>query len=695
MRLRTQLLGLGLIVLILPWGGCQYIRQMEQFLREAQAATTQAAAQATARVVADAVHLSSTYSENGDVIYAHRLKRNIVLDGYTNDWEDLLPWSTPISGNSKQLAATDERFLYVLLQVTDDNILYQRTLSDKLEQSDHINLVFEDDTGTRKRIAIASPAPGWVIGQDITQSNDETIPYTEEELAMLPDDPELALPNREARVRGEWQESEVGYTVELRLPLDWIGSRLGIEVIDVDRRDATAVQTTPESAGLATLILPQASLSQELNDIKPDGMRVWVLNPQGYVLARAGRLEDNRPEDVEAIAGYWLSWLYRLLLNETSDDPVNRPSTIPQLLGPEIDAAINAKPGFHWWRTGNQNRAIVSATYPIELNNSHVGIIVAEQAASSIALLTNKAMTRLLGLTLLIMLIIFAATLGFATYLTLRIRRLRNAAENAITADGRISEQLPLSSAKDELGDLARSYSALLGNLRDYTEYLRTLASKLSHELRTPLAVLQSSLDNLSDDSLPPDAKTYTERAREGAARLNNILNAMSEATRMEQAIGNAEPEAFELRNVVAGCAEGYKDVYKNKQFEIKLCDDTCSMTGVPDLIAQMLDKLVDNAADFAPDGGTISIALYCDDNEAILSVANQGPPLPDHMQGRLFDSMVSLREEKDERPHLGLGLYIVRLIAEFHGGHVEAENIEDKKGVIFNAIMKRVAPLQ
>ena len=62
----------------------------------------------------------------------------------------------------------------------------------------------------------------------------------------------------------------------------------------------------------------------------------------------------------------------------------------------------------------------------------------------------------------------------------------------------------------------------------------------------------------------------------------------------------------------------------------------------------------------------------------------NRGPVLPENMQHNLFDSMVSVREIRNDEPHLGLGLHIVRLISEFHQGHVSAGNREDNKGVIF-----------
>jgi two-component system sensor histidine kinase ChvG len=67
-----------------------------------------------------------------------------------------------------------------------------------------------------------------------------------------------------------------------------------------------------------------------------------------------------------------------------------------------------------------------------------------------------------------------------------------------------------------------------------------------------------------------------------------------------------------------------------------------------------------------------------------VLSVTNRGPPLPEKMRDRLFDSLVSIREQRDGRPHLGLGLHIVALIAKFHGGRADAEDLADGVGVVF-----------
>ena len=97
----------------------------------------------------------------------------------------------------------------------------------------------------------------------------------------------------------------------------------------------------------------------------------------------------------------------------------------------------------------------------------------------------------------------------------------------------------------------------------------------------------------------------------------------------------------------------------------------------------QALDKLMDNAAAFSPPGGTIEIALSAGSREWLLAVDNDGPPLPTALQERLFEPMVSLREaDGGGRMHLGLGLHVVRLIAQHFQGSVSAQNLPDGSGV-------------
>src|SRR6185436_18773869 len=188
-----------------------------------------------------------------------------------------------------------------------------------------------------------------------------------------------------------------------------------------------------------------------------------------------------------------------------------------------------------------------------------------------------------------------------------------------------------------EIGDLSRSFSTVLARLGEYNRYLEAMAGRLSHELRTPIAVVRSSLDNLRLQLLPAEAGVYLARANDGLKRLDTLLTRMGEATRLEQLVRKEERERFDAREVVRGCAFAYP----RKKFELEVPDRPVWLRGAPDLYAQMLDKLVSNAVDFSygdKEAGSEPIRVRLDTRgaEAILTVSNRGPRLPEAMAGKL-----------------------------------------------------------
>jgi len=226
--------------------------------------------------------------------------------------------------------------------------------------------------------------------------------------------------------------------------------------------------------------------------------------------------------------------------------------------------------------------------------------------------------------------------------------------------------------------------SGIVDRLKQYNQHLEAMASRLAHELRTPVSVVRSSLENLNKDEISDDQIIYVERANKGVERLNTILNKMSEATRLEESLDEEEIDTFDLVKVVEGCVNGYEIAYPDNNFLLSIEADMVRLTGIADLIAQMLDKLISNAVEFSPAENPIRIRLNVEDHDALLRVLNDGPSLPVMSESNLFDSMVSLRKERTmETSHLGLGLYIARIITEFHGGTINATDREDGQGVI------------
>jgi signal transduction histidine kinase len=159
----------------------------------------------------------------------------------------------------------------------------------------------------------------------------------------------------------------------------------------------------------------------------------------------------------------------------------------------------------------------------------------------------------------------------------------------------------------------------------------------------------------------------------------------MGAASRVEEAIHSAERTRFDLVAVVGAALESYRMAFPQRTFLGELPHEPLIMEGAPDLIVQMLDKLIDNAVDFSPPGSSITVRLRSLGREAVLEVDNPGPVIAPESRGRLFESLWQSRTGTASRPHFGLGLYIVRLIAEFHGGQAQAEDLPDGSGARFS----------
>jgi signal transduction histidine kinase len=195
---------------------------------------------------------------------------------------------------------------------------------------------------------------------------------------------------------------------------------------------------------------------------------------------------------------------------------------------------------------------------------------------------------------------------------------------------------------------------------------------------------VRSSLDNLESEGVREDQQPYLKRAREGALRLGSILGAIGAASRVEESIKQAERINFDLRDLMTSTVAAYRDSFKTHRIELRASAEACPMRGAPDLIVQMLDKLVENAVDFCPPQGRVHFELQRESEGYLLAVDNDGPPIPAHVLEHLFESLFEFRQDRDDKPHFGLGLYIVRLIAEFHQGEARAANRADGGGALF-----------
>ena len=653
LSLRRQLLLLALIALVLPWAAWQALVQMENLLRQGQQQALEASGEAVARSLALRPAL---LPPAGPSLPVHGLEVAPRLDGDVADWGAVAsPLETASSLPGVRFAVghyNERRLLFIAV----DDATPQRGEAHWPGDLAIDALLLELDTSLGPmRLKLAARADGSTR-------------------AAAPDGgaaPVLA--------EGGWRETAGGYAVELALP-----QGLSLDALRIVRRDADGEGRVAEATS-PRFVLYRASprLQRELGALLPDDVRAVVVDARGWALAADGALRaDAAGDDVLS----WRRLLYRAMLDAAKLDAFSAETSPRRDDRPERLAATQGRVESRWRRDPQGTRLILSSAVPVRVEGEVRAVLRLDRSNAEALLLADRAAAHLLGLTLLAFLASGGVAFLFATRLSQRIRRLRDAAEQALDRSGEV-RRFEVSTARDEIGDLSRSFSQLLDEIAAYTSYLRSLSSKLSHELQTPLAIVRSSLDNLDLAALPAEARPYVARARDGVERMGQLVRTMSEATRIEHAIAAAEHEAFDLARLLADVGEGYRDMLAPRRLVLEGLEPGCVLHGAPELLVQALDKLIDNARGFTPEDGEIGIALKRGARELVIEVRNTGPRLPEAMRHRLFDSLVSLRDRSrgaDGAVHLGFGLHVVKLVAAAHGGHAEADNLEDGSGVVF-----------
>ena len=705
--IRAKLIFLSSLLLLIPVLVYQYILAMDEYLRSGQELTVLGEARALATALNDRPELfdEGTFgraTRTGD-LYIYPVYSPLSLDdGSLVDWGAYQQYEldynkadylrTPL--NPARVYANDESLsfrsmvgehngsLYAYFKVRDDHIVYRSRESLSVISSDFLQISMLTENGREvQRIVIAPHEPEFLYPFRVNEDYGE--------------------PVYEERISGQWYEVDGGYEVELQIPMDMLGGRIGFAIFDVDdpvERDiATVVATHKSLAGqrLGSLQRPTPEIDRIVAGMGRSNSHIQVVDRLGRVLLTVGDIQSATGLILSNInnsadSGYWaffqnnvLSPLYNLILTQPSTNFIDELYSEVAREGDHIAAALNGEPFTRFRELQDTQTMILEASHPIFAGEEVIGAVIVDQNMNGLRSFRNEALEGLFNTIIAVMLAVTLGLFFFASRISNRVRGLRNQAEGIIDDSGRVRNTIVPSPNSDEIGDLSRSFSNIVERLSQYTSYLENMSSRLSHELRTPVTVVRSSIENLGSTDNPEESQIYIKRAEEGISRLNLILTNMSEATRLEQMLQTSEKETINLAEVVKGCVEGYRLAYPHAEFALDMDGYPIFVKGVPEYIAQLLDKLIANAVEFSHPGEPIVVDCRIARDQAVILISNAGPYLPEEMKDRVFESMVSVRpQQKQKQPHLGMGLHIARLITDFHNGQIRADNREDIEGV-------------
>jgi signal transduction histidine kinase len=249
-----------------------------------------------------------------------------------------------------------------------------------------------------------------------------------------------------------------------------------------------------------------------------------------------------------------------------------------------------------------------------------------------------------------------------------RIGRVTAAARQI--SDENLHARLALVGPRDEVRELAETFDAMLDRLERSFAEQRRFTANASHELRTPLTLQRTALEiPLAEGRVPPELQPDIQRALAATQRSEDLISSLLALARGES--GAIRPVSTDLaehaRTAIAALAAEADEAGVTVDAEL----GAAATTGDPSLLAQLVANLAANAVRHNAEGGSVMIRTGSDGDTAFAEVCNTGPVIDPAEIPELFEPF---RRGTHRRNGSGLGLSVVRTVAQIHSGRVTAE---------------------
>jgi heavy metal sensor kinase len=243
-----------------------------------------------------------------------------------------------------------------------------------------------------------------------------------------------------------------------------------------------------------------------------------------------------------------------------------------------------------------------------------------------------------------------------------------------ITGDS-LHTRLTIGDAAEELTTLAASFNELLSRLDQSFESMRRFVQDASHELRTPLAVIQGEADvALSRDRGAAEYKESLATIQEESRRLARLVDDLLNLASADAGHVQLRVEELYLNDLVAECCRSVRPMAAARNIELE-CHSShdVAVRGDEELLRRMILNLLDNAIRYTPAGGRVSAGVETQGSEVRIQVADTGIGIPPEASPHVFERFYRADKARSRQEGgFGLGLSIVKWIAESHHGAVE-----------------------
>ena len=274
------------------------------------------------------------------------------------------------------------------------------------------------------------------------------------------------------------------------------------------------------------------------------------------------------------------------------------------------------------------------------------------------------------GLVIMVLLAFFGG-LVLSRRTVRKIERINQTARSIMSGD--LSRRVPVTNRNDDFDQLASNLNQMLDRIQTLMEDIRRVSDNIAHDLRTPLTRLRQHLEEAKQQEDPDSQSAMNlESSIKEADSLLSTFNALLRIARIEAGQVTAGFSELDFATLLDDVVEFYEPLAEDKSqtLEINLQSQTPGY-GDRDLLFQALANVFENAIKYTPRRGHISITLGKTGSEAIVTIADNGPGIPETERENVFRRFYRLDRSRSTAGN-GLGLSMVSAIITMHGGEID-----------------------
>ncbi|BCI61372.1 sensor histidine kinase [Solibaculum mannosilyticum] len=307
-----------------------------------------------------------------------------------------------------------------------------------------------------------------------------------------------------------------------------------------------------------------------------------------------------------------------------------------------------------------------------------VGIVCVSSSAGNLSQYVVDMLKMFLLSAVVVMIISFILVYVISYQMVKPLRQMAIAAKRF--GEGDFSYRVPVR-GKDEISELSKAFNQMAASLASVEGMRRSFVANVSHELRTPMTTIAGFIDGILDGTIEPDRRRqYLQTVSDEVKRLSRLVKEMLDVSRIEAGELKLNISNFDICDIMLRILFSFEQIIDQKGIEIRGLEETHSIMveADADRIHQVIYNLVDNAIKFTNPGGAITLGARVESERVYVTVHNTGKGIALSDLPHVFDRFYKSDKSRSlDRKGVGLGLFIVRMLIQAHGGEIVARSME------------------